>query len=222
MLELSQVMASILSMTWIPKKFYRVLISVFIIIILLLTGNLIKGKLNRYQDVYTKPPSLLLNSGLSQRTAAKVEIVFWFPRQPEATFYKSLPDGWGWQKQKLTTGTVDVATVSGTRVINQLEETQLLSLYENLSKLAAKQGGQAFLDERVADNIDINRFFQAVNAEPLEWALSGETYSLAGFLKELMSPVSSGRNNLNLQLLTRSTGDRSESVLAIPVLLNEF
>lgn len=167
-------------------------------------------------------PSLLLNSGLSSSEQAKARIIFWLPQMPETAWLEKLPRGWNWTEhssKRLVNGPV---TVAGSILINRQEERGLLGLYQSLAGSAAQQGGQAYLDERISEPVDIFRYFAALRLLPRQWAYSGTTFSLAGYWMGPITPVQAGPDPINLQLLTRSHAGQGETVLAIPALLEEF
>ncbi|MHB1653164.1 MAG: hypothetical protein ACYCVD_11905 [Desulfitobacteriaceae bacterium] len=200
--------------SWIKHWYVRLLVNG------LLAGLLLSIILHYgiYQSPFRAPKQiLLLNSGLSKATEAKAELILWFPQRPPENLLNELPPGWNW-RQVQTNG----ATVSGTRVIQKNQEEAFLTLYQTLARQTADAGGQAYLDERIHEGLDLYRFFSSMQAQPLQWAMSGSTLSLTGYIPQLTNPIVAGSDRVNLQLLTRSSTGHAESVMAIPVLLNEF
>ena len=84
----------------------------------------------------------------------------------------------------------------------------------------AQSGGQIYIDERVPQAIDISAYLSKTNALPAQWALSDSLVSIAAYQKNLPSTVMAGNDRINIQLLSRGNG--GQTVLAIPVLLEEF
>ncbi|CAA7599724.1 Hypothetical protein DEACI_0351 [Acididesulfobacillus acetoxydans] len=165
---------------------------------------------------------LLLDSGLSKSTQAKVHIIFWLPRSPGRQWLEALPACWQWTETTSAPETQGPATVAGAATVTVAEERGILNLYQGLSAAAARIGGQAYLDERIAQPLDIFRYFSLLGVQPSQWAYSGTTFSLAGYCEGGVKPVRAGPDRINLQLLTRSHGGEGETVLAMPALLEEF
>ncbi|KLU59222.1 hypothetical protein CEB3_c42080 [Peptococcaceae bacterium CEB3] len=165
---------------------------------------------------------LLLASGLSKSTQAKVHIIFWLPRSPGRQWLEGLPEGWHWTETASPPETQGPATVAGTATVTLAEERGVLNLYQGLSAAAARIGGLAYFDERIGQPLDIFRYFSLLGVQPSQWAYSGTTFSLAGYCEGGVKPVRAGPDRINLQLLTRSHGGEGETVLAMPTLLEEF
>lgn len=170
-------------------------------------------------------PGLLLNSGLTTEQEAQIRIVLWFSKEDLILeFWPLLPkEGWSWEKKALQTGNGEVAiSLAGTTYANIEDEKSILSRYESLVEKARVIGGTVYLDERIAERIDIYAYLSALGALPQQYLSDGALTSVAGFGPGFYPGVLAGSDEINLQLLTRPGGERGHTVLALPVLLEEF
>lgn len=210
----------------------------FIILILFLLLNINpqtnRALANRQEN--TDPP-LLLNSGLIDVTEAEVQVIFWFEEQSDAQRSSFLSEeilsqeGWEWKikgqglfesELKQETETTQALTISGYRYINASEEEEILNWFRLISKRIEFQGGKAYLDERVEAGIDAEAYLRQNNFELKQKAISGKTTSLAAWQEGFLPGIQAGQDLINLQVLSRTTSQGAKTVLAIPVLLEEF
>lgn len=168
---------------------------------------------------------LLLNSGEVQTKEAEVSIILWFENEdiPHVAWAKPPMPDWIWAYNELQTGNGKVAvTLSGHRLIDKSEESNLYKWYSTMSQELAKTGGLIYIDERVDESMDISAYLSKTNALPAQWALLGNMLSIAAYQKNFLSSVLAGQDRINIQLLSRGNNTEGRTVLAIPVLLKEF
>ncbi len=165
--------------------------------------------------------ALLLGSGAGSSTEAEVKVVVWLPESDEASVATILPTGWDWKIRAMGVGR-SALSASSSRKISKAEEESLLPWYLDFSARVRAQRGQVYLEERVHEGIDIQRYFAQDGAAPLQWTRSGATTSLSGYLSGFGDPVRAGSDPINLQVLTRMNDRGGETLLALPVLLTEF
>ena len=168
---------------------------------------------------------LLLNSGVVQTNKAEVSVILWFENGdvPLGISTKGPKSDWVWNHKRLETETGKVAvTLSGHCLIDKNEESNLYTWYNIMAQQLTKTGGQIYLDERVPQAIDISAYLSQTNALPSQWSLLGNTLSIAAYQKSLETSVMAGKDRVNIQLLSRGQNTEGQTVLAIPVLLEEF
>lgn len=174
-------------------------------------------------DATGHAPELLLQSGLAAADEAEITVIIWLKASElERTVNSLPPSGWNWRTVQYESPAADVATVAGTRTITRQEEAEVRDWYLALAQEIAKAGGQAYLDERIGESIDILAYMAKVQAMPQQWVFGAGTRSMAGYEAGFGSPLTAGSDLVNLQLLTRAGGQHGQTVLAIPVLLQEF
>lgn len=172
----------------------------------------------------TKVPPLLLNSGLTGVSEADVQVIFWLPNRNHASQAKALEDlklpynGWQWE----TTASNNTLTVSGFYHLQAAEEAELWAWFNRVAQKAEDLGGKAYFDERVPTSIDVESYFLQNHFATKQAVISGTTVSVAGWQKGFFPEVTAGQDSVNIQLLTRRTPQGSNTVLAVPVLLEEF
>ncbi|MFZ3130672.1 MAG: hypothetical protein WA125_06100 [Desulfosporosinus sp.] len=168
---------------------------------------------------------LLLNSGEVQTRKAEVSILLWFENgdiPPETWIKRPTPD-WIWTYNELQTGSEKAAaTLSGQRLIDKNEESNLYKWYTTMVPELAKTGGLIYLDERVDQVMDISAYLSKTNALPAQWALIGNMLSIAAYQNYFLTSVLAGQDRINIQLLSRGKNTEGRTVLAIPALLKEF
>ncbi|WP_407306251.1 YwmB family TATA-box binding protein [Desulfosporosinus sp. SB140] len=168
---------------------------------------------------------LLLNSQQVASKKATVKMVIWFDGT-KGTF-DQLPDpplkNWTWDYKELQAGNGKKAiTISGESILDKSEEHQVYTWYTIMAQNIAKEGGRIYLDERIPERLDISAFLSHIQAQPVEWALSDNLVSIAACEPQINSSVKVGNDRINLQLLSRGEVSNGQTVLAIPVLLEEF
>lgn len=168
---------------------------------------------------------LLLNSGLVLTEEAEVSIILWFENGdlPLEIWTKGPMPDWIWNYKELQTGSGKVAvSLSGHRLIDKNEESNLYTWYNMMAQQLTKTGGRIYLDERVPQAIDISAYLSNANALPSQWALLGNMLSIAAYQNNFKTCVMAGKDRINIQLLSRGKNTEGKTVLAIPVLLEEF
>jgi hypothetical protein len=168
---------------------------------------------------------LLLNSGVVQATEAEVSVVLWFENGdiPLEVWTKKPMQDWIWTYTELHAGSgKEAVTLSGRRHMDKNEESNLYTWYTIMAKQLAKSGGRIYLDERVSQATDISVYLSKTNTLPAQWALSGDLQSIAAYQSDLPMSVMAGQDRINIQLLSRGKNTEGQTVLAIPVLLEEF
>ncbi|WP_243454545.1 hypothetical protein [Desulfosporosinus fructosivorans] len=184
-------------------------------------------------DTPSKEPSivnkstvpLLLNSGEVHTKEADITIILWFKDGviPLETWTKLPTPDWTWTYNELRTGSEKVAvTLSGKRLIDKDEESDLYKWYTTMNRELAKAGGLIYIDERVNQTMDISSYLSKTNAQPAQWALIDNMLSIAAYQRNIDADVLAGKDRINIQLLSRGKDTEGQTVLAIPALLNEF
>lgn len=197
-------------------------IILFISIFLLNIGSEANGMLaSKQQDIN---PPLLLKSSLTEVTEAEVRVIFWFEGESDVSRSSFLSEqilsqaGWKWETHGLT----QAMTVSGYRHIDASEEDEIWTWFKTRAKRVELEGGKAYFDERAQVGIDGKTYLSQNSFEPKQEAISGTTSSIAGWQEGFFPEVKAGQDSVNIQLLTRSTSQGAITVLAVPVLLEEF
>jgi hypothetical protein len=176
-------------------------------------------------DNTEKEVTLLLNSGSVISNEAEVRVIVWLkdgtiPEELKIT--KPLP-GWVWNYRELKTeGGKVAATLSGQCSLDKNEERKLFTWYTDIAQGLSKTGSQVYLDERVPQTIDISAYLSRINAQPAQWDLTGSLLSIAAFQANLNTKVMAGKDRVNIQLVSRGKNTAGHTVLALPVLLEEF
>lgn len=168
---------------------------------------------------------LLLNSRVVQAKEAEVSVILWFENGDiPLEIWKNRPmSDWTWTYKELHTASGKVAvTLSGHRHMDKNEESDLYKWYIIMAQQLAKTGGRIYLDERVPQATDISAYLSKTNTLPAQWALTGDLLSIAGYQSDLPMSVMAGQDRINIQLLSRGKNTEGQTVLAIPVLLDEF
>lgn len=171
----------------------------------------------------TKVPMLLNTEGIKTQQAL-VSVVMWFENQEVPLKLISGPkEDWVWNyKTSMTANGRIAVTLSGQTTINKNEERNLFTWYTRMAQQVSKQGGQIYIDERIPESIDVFDYFSRANASPKQGMISDNIVSLAAYQSSVPNWVMAGHDKVNMQLLTRGNNDSGQTVLAIPVLLEEF
>lgn len=165
--------------------------------------------------------TLLLDSGIGTSSEAEIKVVVWLPKTDETVARSLLPKDWEW---RIRTGGQSQSGFSAesSRKIVRSEENGLREWYLNLSAKVKAEQGQVYLEERIHEGLDIERYMALTDAAPLQWVRSGATVSLSGYAPGFGDPVLAGTDPVNVQILTRKNERGGETMLALPVLLTEF
>lgn len=180
---------------------------------------------NESVNITSTTVPLLLNAGIVQEQEAELSIILWIENGTIPTeIWTQLPmSDWIWsiKKQQTKTGNVS-ATLTGHRTIDKYEESVIYTWYTRIAPALAKDGVQLYIDERVPEAIDISAYLSQSNSVPSQWSLLDNVVSIAGYQSNLVTSVKSGRDRINIQLLSRGQTTEGHTVLAIPALLKEF
>ncbi|MHB8126347.1 MAG: hypothetical protein ACYDEJ_12040 [Desulfitobacteriaceae bacterium] len=214
---------------WTSKKFI-ILMCVFMLSLLMTDWSKFDDK-PLYSGSYSQGITPEINSSpfLLEYTngaiEAEVKIIIWFNNQYSIEWLKeALPlKKWHWEESvRYTAGGQKAISLVGQTKIDRLGERELKKWYFDLVGKINSSGGQVYLDERIHDNIDIVAFLSQVGAEPKQWMLDGSTLSVAAIKPGLGKGIYAGKDQVNLQLLTRFSKGGQKSVLALPTLIEEF
>ncbi|MDQ7093036.1 YwmB family TATA-box binding protein [Desulfosporosinus sp. PR] len=168
---------------------------------------------------------LLLNSQQVASQKATVRLIIWFDDLKGGLVKLPNPPlkNWKWESKELYAGNGKRAmTISGESILNKNEEQQLYTWYTIMARSIAKEGGRVYLDERIPESLDISAYLSHLKAQPIEWALSDNLVSIAACERQINPSVKVGNDRINLQLLSRGESSTGQTVLAMPVLLEEF
>lgn len=168
---------------------------------------------------------LLLNSGEVQTKEADVSVLLWFENGdvPQGTWTKLPTPDWEWTYNELQTGSEKVAaTLSGHRLIDKKEESNLYEWYTTMAQELTRTGGLIYIDERIDQAMDISAYLTKTNALPSQWALIGDMLSIAAYQNYFLTSVLAGQDTINIQMVSRGKNTEGRTVLAIPALLKEF
>ncbi|WP_088188727.1 YwmB family TATA-box binding protein [Desulfosporosinus sp. FKA] len=180
-------------------------------------------RITKYSPNKTVP--LLLNSKLADSTLATVKVIIWFDNSNLRIDHLSKPPlkNWTWSSKYSQAGNGSRAlTISGEGIVNKIQELQVYTWYTIMVPQIAKEGGRIYFDERIPEGLDISAYLNYIKAQPVQWTLSNNLISIAAYEQHLNPSVKVGKDSLNLQVLSRGTAGKGETVLAIPVLLEEF
>lgn len=204
------------------RKSNKINILICLIILNLLILNWSKFNLGTTVEINSSPFLLEYNHEAKE---AEVKIIIWFDNQDSIEgFREILPlEEWHWEESVRDTpeGQKAISLVGQTK-IDRLAEIQLKKWYFDWVGKINTAGGQVYLDERILETIDIVAFLSQSGAEPKQWMLAGTTLSVAALKPGLGRGVHAGKDQINMQLLTRSSGGHQQSVLALPTLIVEF
>lgn len=169
----------------------------------------------------------LLESGWSRGTVARVQIVIWFDNAeiPATIRAELLRTGWAWQERR-SAGAAgrQVVTLACSLAVDKDEEAGVKKWYAEMDRQVHAAGGRIYLDERVAESIDIAGYLSAGGVQPKQWSAQDGTWSLTGYVPGWTDGIQAGADWVNVQVVRRS-GDGAHgglTALALPVLLNEF
>ncbi|AET70891.1 hypothetical protein Desor_5517 [Desulfosporosinus orientis DSM 765] len=168
---------------------------------------------------------LLLSSGCTGIDYANVSLTLWFesPTIPEMIWTKKPTPDWRWVCKELKTASQQTAiSLSGDDRVNKSQEKDLLKWYTTMAPIIEKAGGIIYFDERVPQVIDVAGFLSKENTKPAQWILTDNLMSVAAYQDNLKTSVLAGKDRVNIQLVSRRDSNNGQTVLAIPVLLNEF
>lgn len=196
-------------------------INVLFMCLLIFCGAL----LGIYRTLEKESMPLLLNSGLTDVREAEIKITLWFEAgKPTSDLGLSLPqEGWEWKESnRKGLDSKGAYSISGYKIIHPQEEEQLYSWFQDLSDRVQAYGGIAYMDERIAEGIDVAKYSVQKGLIPLQWTLSENLISVTGLKKDAFRTVQAGSDSVNFQLLSQSNGTTGRAALAIPVLLEEF
>lgn len=185
----------------------------------------VEGSSRNYAINQQTTVPLLLNSGEVQTKVAEINIILWFENGdiPHAVWTNRPTPDWIWTFNELPTGSeIAAVTLSGHRMIDKNEESDLYKWYTTMERELAKTGGLIYLDERIDQAMDIAAYLSKTNAHPAQWALIGNMLSIAAHQSDFMTSVLAGQDRINIQLLSRGENTEGRTVLAIPALLKEF
>lgn len=167
---------------------------------------------------------LLLSSGSTTADYADIGLTLWFKNSiiPDLIWAEKPTPDWTWVRKELKTTHDTAITLSGTRKLNKSQEEDLFKWYTTMAPIIEKAGGRVYFEERVPQVIDVAGFLSKGNTEPAQWMLSGNLISVAAYQSKLKASVLAGPDRINVQLASRGDSKEGQTVLAVPVLLNEF
>jgi len=211
----------------ISKKLYVLICVVMLILIMI---NWSKFDLNsvyfgsyRQETTSSSSPFLLEYDGIAKE--AEVKIIIWFENGNSIEqFREILPSGkWHWEESvKFTAKGQKATSLVGQAKVDRVGELGLKRWYFDWVGRINSAGGQVYLDERIQETVDIAAFLSQDGAEPKQWMLEGSTLSVAALKPGWGKGVVAGKDQVNLQLLTRSSEGSHQAVLALPTLIEEF
>lgn len=183
----------------------------------------LKQKTDFNKDVNSEIP-LLLSSGSTTADYADIGLTLWFksPIIPDLIWMEKPTSDWTWVRKELKTTQNTAITLSGAGKLNKSQEEDLFKWYTTMAPIIEKAGGRIYFDERVPQVIDVAGLLSKGNTEPAQWMLSGNLISVAAYQSNLKTSVLAGSDRINVQLASRGDSKEGQTVLAIPVLLNEF
>ncbi|HVJ48009.1 hypothetical protein [Desulfitobacterium sp.] len=203
-------------------RLFIVMVVLFIIINLLIVVAASNSMVvNKQQKEH---PPLLLNSGLTDVSEAEAQVILWFDGQDSASHSEFINNqvlsqaGWEWESHD----SQKALTVSGYRRLKASDEAEILTWFEAVAQMVEQEGGKAYFDERIDARVDGMVYLRQNGFEPKQGVITGTTASIAGWQEGFFPVVQAGRDSVNIQLLTRSASQGAKTVLAIPVLLEEF
>ncbi|MDR3270453.1 MAG: hypothetical protein LBT32_02910 [Peptococcaceae bacterium] len=166
------------------------------------------------------PLPLLLSSGQVTSQFAEVRMIVWFDNaeKPYKINLAAPLAGWTWQEK----AGASIVQLTGAQVIDAREEMLLSNWYSAIEPQVRQAGGRMYLDERIAEGLDIAAYLAKTDALPQQWDLTGKTRSIAAWHHWAGPGVWAGTERINLQLATRMSEQGGMTVLAVPVLVEEF
>jgi hypothetical protein len=204
------------------EKNISILFYTGLLIFLFLLLNLVKYKCC-LAIVSAANPWLLEYSGSTE--TADVKVIIWSDNQDSSNLFKEeLPsDNWHWEKVfRSNVEGKKITGIVGRTKVGRTEELELKKWYYEFAARIKEAGGKVYLDERINDNIDIVDFLCKAGAEPQQWMLDNTTLSVAAWKSDLGNNIYAGKDKINMQLLTHVSSEYRQSVLALPVLIDEF
>jgi hypothetical protein len=180
---------------------------------------------NSLQWHHAQKIPLLLNSKQVTDNKAIVKVVIWF--EDSVDFPYQIPKfplkNWNWSYKYLQAGNSKKAvTISGECFLDKEEELQVYAWYTKTAPIIERKGGKVFLDERISESLDVSAYLDQVHATPVEWSLADNLVSIAASQQQINTCVKAGNDTINMQMLSRGQGKNGQTLLAIPVLLEEF
>lgn len=168
---------------------------------------------------------LLLNSKQVVSDKARVKLVIWFDDSKITLDQFPQPPikNWRWSCKDLQAGNGRRAiTLSGECILDKNAEQQVFTWYTIMAQRIASEGGRIYLDERVPERLDISAYLTQIQALPVQWSLTDNLVSIAARQQQINSSVKVGNDSINMQILSRGETANGQTVLALPVLLEEF
>ena len=168
---------------------------------------------------------LLLNSHCVTSKTAELKIIAWFDGSSQIPPDLPAPPlkDWSWSRKSLQAGQGRLATTfSGSGILNLEEEKNVYTWYTMLVSQIAAEGGRLYIDERIPEGLDDLAYLSRIQAVPVQWSLDGNLISIAAYQKNCAAGVQAGRDQVNVQILSRGEPGNSQTVLAMPALLEEF
>ncbi|WP_019851508.1 MULTISPECIES: hypothetical protein [Desulfitobacterium] len=177
-------------------------------------------------SLFAKPGDknpLLLSTGLLEAQEAELRVILWFEKgKPQKNFLKKLPrENWVWQESHPSNSIGTGYSLAGYTRINQESEQAIFLWYQSLVEDARESGGNAYLDERVPEGMDIAQYALKQNILPRQFSLSEGVFSVVGWQESSLPQVAAGNDKVNIQVISQGYG-QGKTALAIPVLLEEF
>jgi hypothetical protein len=169
----------------------------------------------------------LLSDGRVHCEEARVNIVIWFDKgKIPGTINLGEPfSDWLWEEKMIACAGADQGQMTlriGSGVIDAQDEIQLSRWYLETAPTVSQAGGRLYVDERIAEGMDISAFLSSADAVPRQWDMEGKTCSVAAWREEAGSGLWAGQDKINMQLATRFSEQGGQTVLAYPVLMEEF
>lgn len=170
---------------------------------------------------------LLLNSGLIACEQATIGYIIWTEEMRElpAVEKKLESSGLAWHKLLLSDYSGRNAVKYSTQISMKKEnEVQALECYHMLSEQLKGLKVRLYFEERIESALDLDAYLERSRIEAIQKVQTPGITSISGFCKSLPEVVKAGRENVNIQILTKNnvgTGT-GKTVLAFPALLEEF
>lgn len=197
-----------------------------IILIFLLSPSLLLAELSKINnDWHLKNLTLLLNSGLTHCEISNVKYILWTEDSSELPILEEIIQNSSliWQKEVISdfAGT-KVYKFSSENQINKEGEKLIPKQLDSLEKQLKGTRILLYFYQQIDQTIDIGHYLSSNEVKETQKTKTDKLFSITGYSNTIAKILHSNKFDTNVQIITNNIDNKEKTLLAIPVLLEDF
>lgn len=214
-----------------PKKITKILklIPLGLMIVILITQVISCAGLIQSSDISDNNENkfiLLLNSGLVDCQTAAVKCTLWTENSNDLEHIEKIlsKSELDWQKEILRDYAGNKAfKYTAQYNVTKERENDILNMYDSLAEKIDSKTTKIYIEEKVGKALDLDTYLKLNHVKIIQREEIPYLSSITGYSNSLINSTNIGNKQINLQIASRKTEtDQGKTVLALPILLEEF